>query len=187
MRILGRYLVTLVLIVVMAIPAVSPPTLRHCHSDGDKPHSHDIATADDHGHSHKHDSKHAHSVRHSHRADSVTAKDSHDGHAKPSASLPVEHRHIVLFGFECSLPLSLPDRSDSRQPIPNEDQWAPLNTQPFLPGVALDGATILAVELFSPTELTPRIAVRSEGRARHRAVTFLCDTARRERSGVLVV
>ena len=46
MRSFGHILMTLLLIAVMAIPAVSPPALRHSHTDGDKSHQHGAASAE---------------------------------------------------------------------------------------------------------------------------------------------
>ena len=188
MRMLGRNLVTLLLIAAMAIPAVSSPGLRHSHVDGDKSHEHGVATVEPHGHSHQHGSKHSHSSRHVHKTEATSAKHSHDGRATHCASSPVEHCHVFWLGLECSWPLSVPDRSDSRQPVPNADQWVPLIPEINLPDSAHEESSILATDFLSPTKLTPRLPARSEVRPRRQpAAALLCDTARRERSGVLVI
>ena len=188
MRMLGRNLVTLLLIAVMAIPAMSSPVLRHSHADGDKSHEHGVATVERHEHSQQRGSKHSHSSRHSHSTEATSAKLSHDGHATHSANSPVEHRHVFWLGFECSWPLSVPDRSDSRQPGPNGDQWVPLISEVTLPDAFQVGSHIPAVDLLTPTELTPRLTAHSEVRPLPQpAAALLCDTACRERSGVLVI
>ena len=177
MRFLARNLVTLLLIVVMAMPAVSSPALRHSHADGDKSHRHGVETVERHGHSHTHDP-----------ANAAKAKHSHGERVSDSAQSPVEHLHVFWFGFQTSMPLSAPDQSESPRPIANAEQWVPLISEISLPDAAQDGSTMLAVDLFTPTGLTPRLPARSEVRPPHEsAVAWLCDTARHERSGVLVI
>lgn len=189
MRFSGRNLLTLLLIVVMAMPALSPPALRHTHADGDRSHDHRVA-ATDHEHTHSHGPTHSHSPRHSqrHAADLKTAKHSHNGCEGHSATPHVEHFHVFGFGFTTSLPLPAPERSDSPRAIPNVDQWVPLISEVPLPDTSQDGLNVLVAELCTPATLTPRMADRSEIRPlRQSAVNLLCDTARRERSGVLVI
>ena len=177
MRLLGRKLVTLLLIVVMAMPAVSSPALRHSHADGDKSHQHGVASAERHGHSHTHG-----------HANATKAKHSHDDRVSHSAQSPVEHLHVFWFGFETSMPPSAPDHSDAQRPIASMEQWVPLISEVILSDTAQDGLTMLVVDLFTPTGLTPRLPARSEVRPPHEsAVAWLCDTARHERSGVLVI
>lgn len=188
MRLLARNLMTLLLIAVMAMPAVSSPALRHRHVDGDKSHEHDVATAELPGHSHGHGSSHSPSPRDCHSADATTAKHSHDDRVSHSAESPVEHLHVFWFSFQSSLPLSAPERSDSPRPTANTEQWVPLISEVTLPDASQVGSQIPAVDLLTPTELTPRLPSRSEVRPPHEsAVALLCDTARRERSGVLVI
>lgn len=186
MRLSARNLSTLLLIAVMAMPAVSSPAVRHRHADGDKPHQHGVASADRHGHSHTHGSRH--SPRHSHSADATKAKHSHDGRASHSAQSPVEHLHVFWFGFQSSLPLPAPERSDSPRPTASTEQWVPLISEVTLPDASQLGSHIPALDLLTPTELTPRLPAHSKIRPlRQSAVALLCDTARRERSGVLVI
>lgn len=188
MRFLSRNLVTVLLIVVMAMPALSPPALRHSHAAGDRPHDHRVAQR---GHSHSHGPTHSHSSRHHHRhhrTDVTTAKHSHDAGEAHSATPPVEHYHVFWFGFTTSLPLPAPEHSDSPGAMPKKDQWVPLAPEIRLPDATQDGSTLVAVDLCTPTCLTPRLPDRSEAHPPRRcAIVLLCDTARRERSGVLVV
>lgn len=172
MRLFARNLMTLLLIAVMALPAVSSPALRHRHEDGDLSHEHDVTSAE----------------RHSHGAEATTAKHSHEELSGHSAQLPVEHLHVFWLGFQSSLPLSAPGRSDSPSPSTSTEQWVPLISEITLPDDTQDRVQFLAVDFFTPTELTPRLTARSEVRPPHEsAVALLCDAARRERSGVLVI
>ncbi len=188
MRVLDHNLVTLLMIAVMAIPAVSSPAFRHRHADGDKSHQHGVASAERHEHSHSHGPSQSQSPRHSHAADATKAKHAHDDRASHSAQPPVEHLHVFWFGFEFSLPLSAPGRSDSPQPTASTEQWVPLISEVTLLDAPQDGSRILAVDLLMPTDLAPRLSARANARPlRQPAVALLCDTARRERSGVLVI
>ena len=185
MRLFGHKLVTLLLIAVMAMPAVSSPALRHRHADGDKSHQHGVASAERHGHSHAHGPRH--SPRHRHSADATKAKHSHDDRASHLAQSSAEHLHVFWLGFVSSMPLSAPERSDSSRPMANAEQWVPLISEVTLPDASQVGSHIPAFDLVTSTELTPRLLARSEVRLRQPAVALLCDTARRERSGVLVI
>ena len=188
MRLSARNLVTLLLIAVMAFPAVSSPALRHSHADGDKSHPHGVASTERHGHSHTHGPRHSHSQRHRHSVDATKAKHSHDNRANHSAQPPVEHLHVFWFGFQSSLPLSAPERSDSPRSSASTEQWVPLISEVTLPDASQVGSHLPAVDLFTPTVLMPRRPARSEVHPRQQAVVaLLCDAARRERSGVLVI
>lgn len=180
MRFLARNLVTLLLIAVMAMPAVSSPALRHRHADGDKSHRHGVETVERDGHSH--------SAPLSDRVGTTTAKHAHDERVSDSAQLQVEHLHVFWFGFQTSMPLSAPESSDSPRPMVSTEQWVPLISEVTLPDGAQDELDMLAIDLSTPTGLTPRLLARSEVRPPHESVVaLLCDTARRERSGVLVI
>ena len=184
MRLLGRNLMTLMLIALMAIPAVSPPALRHSHADGDRSHQHGPASVERHAHG----PRHSHSPRHRHSANAAKTKHTHDARASHSPQLPVEHLHVFWFGFQSLLPLSAPERSGSPRPTASTEQWVPLISEVTLPDAFQVGSHIPAVDLLPPTELTPRLPARSEVRPPHEsAVALLCDAARRERSGVLVI
>ena len=188
MRLPAHNLVTLLLIAVMAMPAVSSPVLRHRHADGDKSHQHGAISAERHGHSHTHGPRHSHSPRNRHAVDATKTKHSHGDHTSHSAQSPVEHLHVYWLGFAFSMPLSAPERSDSPRPTASTEQWVPLISEVTLPDASQVGSHIPAVDLLTPTELTPRLPARSEVRPlRQAAVALLCDTARRERSGVLVI
>lgn len=184
MRSLGHILMTLLLIAVMAIPAVSPPALRHSHVDGDKSHSHGAASAE----RHTHGPRHSHSPRHRHSADAAKTKHTHDDRVSHSPQSPVEHLHVFWFGFQFSLPLSAPEQSGSPRTTASTEQWVPLISEVTLPDASQVGSRIPERNFLTPTELTPRLPARTEVRPRQQpAVVLLCDTARRERSGVLVI
>ena len=184
MRLLGRNLMTLLLIAVMTIPAASSPALRHSHTDGDKSHQHGATSAERHAHG----PRHSHSSRHRQSADAAQAKHSHGSRPIHSAQSPVEHLHVFWFGFQSSLPLSAPEQSGSPRPTASTEQWVPLISEVTLPNASRIGSPIPAMDLLLPTELTPRLPARSKVRPPHESVVaWLCDTARRERSGVLVI
>ncbi len=188
MRSLGCKLVTLLLIIVIAMPAVSSPALRHSHASGDRSHRHDVATLERHGHSHANGSRHSKSSQHRHHPGVTTAKHSHEHRLSQFSQLPVEHLHVFWLGFEFSMPLSAPERTESPRPTASTEQWVPLISA-VTPSVAFQvGSQLLAIDLLMSMELTPRLSARSEVRPpRERAVTLLCDIARRARSGVLVI
>lgn len=117
---------TLLLIALMALPAVPSPALRHRHADGDTSHRHHVAKAERREESHARGHTHSHSLRHSHRVDALAAKDSHDGHAAVMVKSLVEHVHVFWLGFQGFLPLPTSDRSDLPRPMANVDQWVPL-------------------------------------------------------------
>jgi len=188
MRSLGFKLVTLLLIVEMAMPAMSFPALRHSHANGDRSHRHDVATHDRHGHSHANGFRHSKGSRHRHHSESTTAKRSHEHRSIQFAQPPFEHLHVFWLGFEFSMPLSVPERPDSPRPIATTEQWVPLISEVTLAEASQVGSQNLVFDRLTPTELTPRLPARSEVvPPRELAVTLLCDTARRARSGVLVI
>ena len=184
MRFFGRNLVILLLIAVMEMPVVSPPALRHSHPDGDTSHRYDVATVKLHGHSHAHGPRHSHSSGQGHRTEAAKAKHSHDDRASHSAQSPVEHYHVFWFGFEFSMPLPAPEHSDSPRTMANVEQWVPLISEIILPDAATDGSSVRIADLAMPTGLTPRLPARPLQKS---ATAWLCDTARHERSGVLVI
>ena len=172
MRLFGRNLVTLLLIAVMAMSAVSSPALRHRHADGDKSHQHGVATVE----------------HHSHDTEATTAKHSHEDRSNHSAQLPVEHLHVFCFALQSSLPVPAPERSESPRSSASTEQWVPLISEVTLSDASQFGSLISAFDLLIPTELPPRLPARPEVRPPHEsAVALLCDTARHERSGVLVI
>ncbi len=188
MRSLGCKLVTLLLIIEMAMPAMSSPALRHSHANGDRSHRHDVATHDRHGHSHANGFRHSKASRHRHHPETTTAKHSRGHRPSQFAQPQVEHLHVFWLGFEFSMPLSAPVHPDSPRPMASTEQWVPLISEVILPEASQVGSESLAFDRLTPTELTPRLPARSEVRPPHElAVTLLCDTARRARSGVLVI
>lgn len=186
MRFVGHNLVTLVLVVVIAMPALSPPALLHSHTNGDTSHNHLAAATPSHGYSHSHGPRHNHSSQHSHRVEAKTARHSHDSSAAHSANAPFAHYHVFWFGFTTSLPA--PERSDSQRPMADAVEWVPLISETGLPDPIEDGSNFVAVDLATPTGLVRQLPVRHEIRPQSAsAMGLLCDTARRKRSGVLVI
>ncbi len=182
MRTISHSLLTWLLIAVMAIPAVSPLALRHSHVGGDASHRHESASAA----THKHEHEHSHSTRHSHR--DAVARHVHGDEATQVSGSPVEHRHVVWVGFVWTMPTPVSDPSGSRDPIAaTVGQWILLSSEVTLPNDCQDAASFVAADLAIPSRLEPRLTVRPILRLDEPPVSLLCDTARRERSGVLVV
>lgn len=187
MRRLCHHLLTLLLIALIAMPAVSPPVLRHRHEHGETSHQHVTTTAVTHKHLHAHGAKHSHSARHVH-VSQTTAKHAHEKLVARVTAVPVTHTHLIWFGIEWSVPVPASERSDSTPPTASVEQWVPLIPEVVLPDGGQDGSSIVAAACGLPSELEPRVAVRSVIFPLNEPVMArLCDIARRERSGVLVV
>jgi hypothetical protein len=185
----GRNLVTVLLCVVMAMPALSPPALRHSHADGETSHRHHVAKSQHREGSQARGHKHSHSSRHHHRV-AAAVRDSHAEDASLLTKSPVEHFHVFWLGFRRFLSQSLPtsERSDSPPSLANVNQWVPLVPETNLTSSVQDESTLLTADAFLPTELTPQLSACSAPRPPQTpAACLLCDTARHERSGVLVV
>lgn len=164
-----RRLMTVLLIANLASGALSTPALRHSHMLS----KHVDAPQPSAGHSHRH--SHAH-----HHQGGVHR---HDSKAIPSLSdAPVEHLHVLWFGIPLTLPASpdgSPDRSDSLS------EWLPLLGEMLPPQIVfaadvLDFGSLafgaLAFAVVTPPRAEPLVPPR---------ISRLCDTARRERCGVL--
>jgi hypothetical protein len=189
MQFFGRNLVTVLLCVVMAMPALSPPALRHSHADGETSHRYHVAKSQHRERAHARGHKHSHSSRHHHRVNAAV-KGSHGDDASLLTKSPVEHFHVFWLGFHGLLSQSLPtsERSDSKHPLVSATEWVPLVPETNLPSSVQDQSTFLTADAFLPTELTPLLPAASAPRPPQTpAACLLCDTARHERSGVLLV
>ena len=165
-----RRLVTVLLIANLASGVWSTPALRHSHAMSEHADARQPAASHSHGHSQAHHHHHG---------------DAHRHHAKAPPSLsdaPVEHLHVVWFGIPLTLPASS-DGSPDRSNLVSE--WAPLLGEMLPPQIVvasdvLDfgslpfGASAFAV--VTPPRAEPIVPPK---------IAWLCDTARRERSGVL--
>lgn len=167
---------TLLLSAMTLAGSIIPPGIAHAHMGGEEPHSHEVA----HGHHHEHE----------HRNES----DSHESSAVDDHGLgdTVPHLHFSIAGCEFSLPL--PVRNESNGPL------APLDDDGDVAVVRLtDDFTIVSqVDLASIVDVSvpdcQTIGASADeddagarwlcGRADR---IFLCDSARCERSGVLLI
>lgn len=169
--------------------SVLPPAVCHAHAGGNRHHSHDEPASNDHNRDHGH---------HHHVADD-SDHEGHD-HQRPANELPqseaeieltVAHLHFSIAGFDFSLPLPSDDGSNG----PTSDDAG------YLQFVRLtdDTTTVSRVDLSAAVELStpaPRAfnpsvdAAVQAARwlcARTADRTLLCDSARCERSGVLLI
>jgi hypothetical protein len=175
-----------------------PPAVQHAHAGGDRSHTH---VPHGNGHPHHHgDAGHNHDghdhdgpgdgCRHRH------GDQSHKSICEPGGNAvrqkPVSHRHFSWLGFEFTLPLR--DAEDSER---QERDWLPSVLAVFRLGnesaesawLAAGGSTLLgdltAAHAFS---FGSADVICAAGLCRAPLVTgFLCDTARHDRSGVLLI
>lgn len=176
-----RRIVAVLLIAVLASGALSSPVLRHTHAMSD--HSQPQREAKPHSHSHAHGHSHSHG-HHDHDQPADVSRD-HGERAKSEPTLTesaVEHIHLVWLGFEMTLPVSPGDSSDRSD---TGDEWVPLLSEMVQTQVetAADGPHLadghvqeMAFAVVTPPRVVPFTPPD---------VSRLCDTARRERSGVL--
>lgn len=176
--------------------SVLPPAVCHAHSEGDQPHSHEQghehADSDqhDHGHGHHHDGA-AVSDHHEHRHHAPSEHE--DEPATGGIESASAHLHFSIAGFDFSLPLPSHDGSD--EPLsPLGDNAACFGLVRLtddtvtVPRVDLTdlvdlsaSAPLASASLVDQTQQTARwLCVRAVDR------TLLCDSARCERSGVLL-
>lgn len=155
-----RRILTVLVIAVLASGALSAPALRHSHAMSEHTDSRHPTACHSHAHHH-----HGHTHR-------------HGSEAEPA----VEHLHVVLFGIGLTLPVSSDDSSDS---LNSMGEWVPLLREMLPPQVVaasdvLDHDSLafgaLALTVVTPARAEPFVPPKS---------SWLCDTARRERTGVL--
>lgn len=160
--------------------SVAPPAYAHVHPGGHRPHDHRSQAGEvrDHGHAHHH-----HNGEHHHHHQAPARSDE-----QPSADLhgAERHWHVSLFFFDLTLP-TLPasdgdnDSSDKAPAVARlVDHSRTLLTE-IATGSWMNG---LSPAVAGPTSdlVTDRPALR---RPQPPVRILLCDTARRERSGVL--
>jgi hypothetical protein len=164
-----RRLMIVLLIAILASDALSAPALRHTHTLGEHAESRQPVASHAHGHSHAH-----HHHKGVHR---------HDSETRPSLSdVPVEHLHVLWFGIPLTLPASSDDSSDRSNLV---SEWVPLLGELLPPRIVstsdmLDFRSLavgaMAFAVVTPSHAEPFVPPK---------ISWLCDTARRERSGVL--
>lgn len=159
-----RRVLTVLLIAILASGALSAPALRHTHAMSE--HAESRNSAAEHSHSHHHGDAYR-----------------HGSEAEPTFHEPaVEHLHVLWFGIGLTLPVSPDDSSDRPNTV---DEWVPLLSEMLPPQVV---ATSDVLDLNSTAVGASAFAVTTPARAEPFVppkISRLCDTARRERSGVL--
>ncbi len=162
-----RQVLIVLLVANLASGALSGPAWRHSHAISEHSHGHAASHLPGHPHEYAHEQSHH-----------------HDGDAAQTLGEPeVEHLHVMWFGIPLTLPVS-PDDSSDRPSTSGE--WVPLVSEMLPPqvvamdvlGLDLFDAVVSAVNVDSPPRAEPFVPPR---------ISLLCDTARRERSGVLKI
>lgn len=161
-----RLAVALLLIANLASGALSGPAWRHSHTISEHSPAHGQADGHSHGH------RHGHSHDHAHRHNAVETL------GEPA----IEHLHVMWFGIPLTLPTS---RDDSSNRPCTTGEWVPLLSE-MLPLQVMVASDVLGLDLFDVINLA--VEIESPPRAEPFVpprISLLCDTARRERSGVL--
>lgn len=156
----SRRVLIVLLIANLASGALSAPAWRHSHAISEHSPTHGQADGHLHGHSHHHDT----------------------GSAQTMGEPAVEHLHVMWFGIPLTMPTSPDDSSDRPSTL---GEWVPLLSEMLPPQISV-ASDVLGLDLFDATVLA--VAIETPPRAEPFVppkVSLLCDTARRERSGVL--
>lgn len=165
-----RRVLIVLLIANLASGALSAPAWRHSHpmSEHSSPHGRTD------GHSHGHRQGHSHDHSHHHDTDA----------AQTLGEPAIEHLHVMWFGIPLTLPASPDDSSDRPSTL---GERVPLLSETLPPQIVV-ASDVLSLDLFDAAVLT--FAIETPPRAEPFVppkVSLLCDTARRERSGVLKI
>lgn len=176
------------------LSSVLPPAVCHAHVGGDQKHSHHSAERDHRANGHR-EGGHHHDLApegdHSHHCDGELG---HHGHGdEHGIEHPTTHLHASIAGFDFTLPLPGDGNPHGQYP-PVSDNGDIVGvvrlTDDFTVGWQSDLASM--VKLSVVDVLTIDVAAdKDDARARwlHGRAdrTFLCDIARCERSGVLLI
>lgn len=190
--------ITILLSGAVLASASLPPGVCHAHAGGDREHSHHAAGAEDHhadarlthGHHDEGDEE-----RHSHHSANHVDPHRHEGSHEDEHEIesPAAHLHFSIAGFDFSLPLPADGHSNGPLgPVGDEagfvgivrltDDFTVVSQVDLASIVDLSVADVLSVDVSADTG-----AARARwlnGRADR---IFLCDSARCERSGVLLI
>ncbi|MDB5342031.1 MAG: hypothetical protein JWP89_408 [Schlesneria sp.] len=170
-----RRVAAVLLIAVLASSTMSSPALRHIHAITDHRQPQREAKPLSHGHPHRHSHSHAHSHGHHDHSERATS-------APMQTVSTVEHIHLVWLGFDLTLP-ALPANSSDRSDT--GDEWAPLLGEMVQaqvevvtddPNLSGGNTQAMAFVILTLPHMVPSAPPD---------VSQVCDTARRERSGVL--
>lgn len=164
----------------MLAATIMPPAVGHAHAEGDRPHEHSVA-AHDHG---PEAAEHAHHHRgeacgHSHGSvrDVETAK-----------SPPVAHRHVWFLFVEWTLPARDSEGKESDEPEPPESiRIARLSDAEAVVPAAMPHLSLGVLPAWIDRMPVPAM-LAEPNRAEHGPDALpLCDTARHECAGVLLI
>lgn len=185
MRSWSRTSLTILLALTVLTGSVTPPAYAHSHPSGDRPHGHgDGKEHVDHDHSHSH--HHHHGTGHHHHHHQVGQ--SQTSESSQSFGDSDRHWHISLVFFDLTLPtLPMPNGEsgeDGKQPavvarLVDLSRIALIQFDSSLWSAAIDAAAV---------DSTEAVVANLARIRRHSPPTriLLCDSARRERSGVLL-
>ena len=166
---------TLLLVATTLAGWLMPPGVRHAHAGGEEAHSHH--------HDHEDDHRHGHHACESHGEHGVAERD------VEAAGLVVAHIHFNFLGFGFSLPC--PD-SDEDDPT-NQDRIATFGFVGLSKEVLLQRESARDIAIVFSIDLQCWFHREEALEALHRLValrldrSLLCDSARFERSGVLLI
>ena len=152
----------MLLALTILLGGVIPPGVRHAHAEGGRPHRHDC------------------SCRHEHTGD----------HDECTVVQVVAHIHVNIFGFSVSLRASDPDHRDGQEHDPNKLTFVSIGASD--PAIGGEELSSLRYQL-QPTLLPPAACCHADAdstdfaNATESCAIPLCDSARRERSGVFNV
>lgn len=184
MKFWSETILTMFLALSVLAGSVMPPAFAHSHAAGDATHEHTAAAGRaDHSHGHHH--AHPHGAGHHHHHDHAPATTEHAVPQTLHDHTP--HWHITFWFVDLNFPSLPTPEGDSTvdgqlpvvvAPLVDPSQAAQIDDAAALPA-GLDTANV------HPTDA---VVVTSAGPVRRTAScrTLLCDTARRERSGVLL-
>jgi hypothetical protein len=158
-----RKCVSLLTSAALLLALLTPPAVPHAHADGDRPHSHAPAERHQHGHPAHH----------------------HHGGAlqRNVTAAPIAHTHLSLLFFD----FTLPQRDEGESDAPSSLQLLPVAGCSLISQSAPvgDSPSSAAASDAVPRELPP-ISTPGGGTG-PRARNLLCDSARRARTGVLLI
>ena len=167
--------ISLLLAAALLTNSVAVTHFSHIHAGGEECHSHGAEA--DHGHVGCHEGGHAH--------EGISAERDDDGNVTHLTTGPIPHAHVSLFGFMFSLPSS--DKSGPNEDEP--DELAALDDDPAIvpinhlvrcddvrPGSPLSCPGDTIVQIPATKTLCAQVPTPP-----------LCDRARFERSGVLLI
>jgi hypothetical protein len=173
-----KRVVSLALVAIMLPVGVVSPGVCHAHADGDRPHRHVR-------------NEHSHQREHGHHNSEKLVQTSHHRHHDGDCALAraTSHAHVNLLGFHITLPVS--DRDGDRESEQSSEFTHFVIAHTVMP-VSASQSTVEEV-LSQWTNCASALDDDSvdnrpkwEGQTSASSIP-LCDSARRERSGVLVI